>query len=76
MTIDFVGRIDGEAFEGGTAEDAQLVLGSGQFIPGFEEQLVGAKPGDEVTVKVSFPEDYSVERLKGQAAEFRSRSRR
>ena len=48
MTIDFVGRIDGEAFEGGTAEDAQLVLGSGQFIPGFEEQLVGAKAGDEV----------------------------
>jgi trigger factor len=70
VTIDFVGRIDGEAFEGGTAEDAQLVLGSGQFIPGFEEQLVGAKAGDELTVKVSFPEDYSVERLKGQAAEF------
>jgi trigger factor len=70
VTIDFVGRIDGEAFEGGTAEDAQLVLGSGQFIPGFEEQLVGAKVGDETTVKVSFPEDYSVERLKGQAAEF------
>jgi trigger factor len=70
VTIDFVGRIDGEAFEGGTAEDAQLVLGSGQFIPGFEEQLVGAKPGDEKTVKVSFPDDYQVERLKGQAAEF------
>jgi trigger factor len=70
LTIDFVGRIDGEAFEGGTAEDAELVLGSGQFIPGFEEQLVGAAPGDEKTVKVTFPDDYSVERLKGQSAEF------
>ncbi|HEY1750056.1 MAG TPA: trigger factor [Caulobacteraceae bacterium] len=70
VTIDFIGRIDGEAFEGGTAEDAQLVLGSGQFIPGFEPQLVGAKAGDEVTVKVDFPEDYGVERLKGKAAEF------
>ena len=45
VVIDFVGRIDGEAFEGGTAEDAELVLGSGQFIPGFEEQLMGAKAG-------------------------------
>src|SRR5580658_3783985 len=70
VTIDFVGRIDGEAFEGGTAQDAQLVLGSGQFIPGFEEQLVGHKVGDEVLVKVTFPLEYSVERLKGQAAEF------
>ncbi len=70
VTIDFVGRIDGEAFEGGSAEDAQLVLGSGQFIPGFEEQLEGAKPGDERTVTVTFPEDYSVERLKGRAAAF------
>ena len=70
LTIDFVGRIDGEAFEGGTAEDAELVIGSGQFIPGFEEQLTGAAPGDEKTVKVTFPADYSVDRLKGQAAEF------
>jgi trigger factor len=70
VTIDFVGRIDGEAFEGGTAQDAQLVLGSGQFIPGFEEQLVGHKAGDEVVVNVTFPEEYSVDRLKGQAAEF------
>jgi trigger factor len=70
VVIDFVGRIDGEAFEGGTAEDAPLVLGSGQFIPGFEEQLVGAKAGDEVLVKVAFPDTYSVERLKGQDAEF------
>src|SRR6185437_1105682 len=73
LTIDFVGRIDGEAFEGGSAEDAQLVLGSGQFIPGFEEQLVGAKAGDELTVKVAFPEDYQVERLKGKAAEFETK---
>jgi trigger factor len=70
LTIDFVGKVDGVAFEGGTAEDAQLVIGSGQFIPGFEEQLVGAKAGDEVTVNVTFPEDYSAERLKGQAAVF------
>ena len=70
VVIDFLGRIDGEAFEGGTAQDAQLVLGSGQFIPGFEEQLVGAKAGDEVLVKVDFPETYSVDRLKGKAAEF------
>jgi len=70
LVIDFIGRIDGEAFEGGAATDAQLVLGSGQFIPGFEEQLVGAKPGAEVTVKVNFPDDYQAEKLKGKAAEF------
>ena len=70
VAIDFVGRIDGKPFEGGSAEDAQLVLGAGQFIPGFEEQLEGAKAGDERTVKVTFPDDYQVERLKGQAAEF------
>ena len=70
LLIDFVGRIDGEAFEGGAAEDAELVLGAGQFIPGFEEQLVGAAAGADVTVKVTFPEEYQVERLKGQAAEF------
>jgi len=70
LVIDFVGRIDGEAFEGGSATDAEIVLGSGQFIPGFEEQLVGAKAGDERTVDVSFPDDYQVERLKGKAAAF------
>jgi trigger factor len=70
VTIDFIGRIDGVAFEGGSAEDAPLVLGSGQFIPGFEEQLVGAKPGDEKTVKVTFPEDYQADRLAGKEAEF------
>ncbi|MGA0600755.1 trigger factor [Caulobacter sp. KR2-114] len=70
LLIDFVGRIDGEAFDGGTANDANLVLGSGQFIPGFEEQLVGAAPGDTRIVKVSFPETYQVERLAGKPAEF------
>ncbi len=70
VVIDFVGRIDGEAFEGGASEGAQLVLGSGQFIPGFEEQLVGTKAGDEKTVKVSFPEAYGVPTLAGKAAEF------
>ncbi len=70
LTIDFIGRIDGEAFEGGTAEDADLVLGSGQFIPGFEEQLVGAKPGDKVTVKVTFPAEYQAANLAGKDAEF------
>ncbi|HPA38940.1 MAG TPA: trigger factor [Phenylobacterium sp.] len=70
VVIDFVGRVDGEAFEGGSATDTELVLGSGQFIPGFEEQLVGAKPGDEVLVKVSFPEQYQAAHLAGKAAEF------
>ena len=70
VVADFVGRIDGEAFEGGSATDAQLVLGSGQFIPGFEEQLVGAKPGGKVTVKAPFPADYGVATLAGKDAEF------
>jgi trigger factor len=70
VVIDFVGKIDGEPFEGGAATDAQLVIGSGQFIPGFEEQLIGAKPGGKVTVQVTFPEDYQVDTLKGKAAEF------
>jgi trigger factor len=70
VVADFIGRIDGEAFEGGAAEDSQIVIGSGQFIPGFEAQLIGAKAGDVVTVKVSFPDDYQVDALKGKAAEF------
>lgn len=70
VTIDFVGKIDGEAFEGGSAEGAQLVLGSGSFIPGFEEQLVGAKPDSDVVVKVTFPEDYQAAHLAGKEAEF------
>ena len=70
LIIDFIGRIDSEAFEGGAAEDMPLVLGSGRFIPGFEEQLVGAKPGAKVTVKVDFPADYQAANLAGKAAEF------
>ena len=70
LIIDFVGRVDGEEFEGGKAEDAALVIGSGQFIPGFEEQLTGVKTGDEKTIKVTFPEDYPAENLKGKEAEF------
>ncbi|WP_185803215.1 trigger factor [Pontivivens nitratireducens] len=70
VTMDFVGKIDGEAFEGGSAEDFPLVLGSGQFIPGFEEQLVGVKEGEEKAVEVSFPEDYQAPNLAGKAAVF------
>jgi len=70
VVIDFVGKLDGEAFAGGTAEDAELVLGSGQFIPGFEEQLVGAKPDSAVEVKVTFPENYQAANLAGKEAVF------
>ncbi len=70
LIIDFVGKLDGVEFEGGKAEDAALVIGSGQFIPGFEDQLTGAKTGDEKTIKVTFPEDYPAENLKGKEAEF------
>ena len=57
VVIDFVGSVDGVEFDGGKGENHSLELGSGQFIPGFEDQLVGAKAGDEVEVKVTFPED-------------------
>ncbi|MFG6081739.1 trigger factor [Paracoccus litorisediminis] len=70
LVIDFKGMVDGEAFEGGTAEDYPLVLGSGSFIPGFEDQLVGAKAGEEVKVEVKFPEDYGHPTLKGKDAIF------
>ncbi|MEQ9261197.1 MAG: trigger factor [Roseovarius sp.] len=70
VVIDFVGRVDGEAFEGGAAEDYPLVLGSGSFIPGFEEQLVGVKAGEEKVVTVNFPEEYQAEHLAGKEAEF------
>ncbi|WP_299910605.1 trigger factor [uncultured Paracoccus sp.] len=70
VVIDFKGFVDGEAFEGGAAEDYPLVLGSGSFIPGFEEQLVGAKAGDEVKVEVSFPAEYGAPHLAGKAATF------
>jgi trigger factor len=70
VVIDFLGKLDGVPFEGGAAEGAELVLGSGQFIPGFEEQLVGAKPDSDVEVKVTFPENYQAETLKGKEAIF------
>ena len=70
VVIDFTGRIDGEAFEGGEAEDYPLVLGSGSFIPGFEDQLKGAKAGDEKDVSVSFPEEYGAKNLAGKDAVF------
>lgn len=70
VVIDFVGKIDGEAFEGGAGEDYPLELGSGSFIPGFEDQLVGAKAGDEVAVKVSFPAEYGAKHLAGKDAVF------
>ncbi|GGE50699.1 trigger factor [Halopseudomonas oceani] len=70
VTIDFVGKIDGEVFQGGTANGTNLVLGSGRMIPGFEEGLVGAKAGDSLTLNVTFPEDYQNLDLAGKAAEF------
>ena len=70
VIIDFVGSIDGTEFAGGKAEDAPLVIGSGTFIPGFEDQLKGVKAGDEKTVKVTFPEEYQADHLAGKDAEF------
>ena len=68
--IDFKGLLDGVAFEGGTAENYSLNLGSGSFIPGFEEQVAGHKAGEEFTIDVTFPEDYQEETLKGKAVQF------
>ena len=70
VVIDFLGTVDGEAFEGGSSEDYPLVLGSNSFIPGFEEQLIGCKAGDDKNVKVTFPEDYGSKDLAGKNAEF------
>jgi len=70
VTIDFVGKIDGEAFEGGTGSDIDVVIGSETFIPGFEDQLVGVKAGDEKVVSVTFPEEYASAKLAGQPASF------
>jgi len=69
--IDFEGFVDGEAFEGGAAENFELKLGSGQFIPGFEEQLIGIKRDEEVTINVTFPENYGSDTLAGKDAEFK-----
>ena len=70
VVIDFVGKVDGEPFEGGAAEDYPLTIGSASFIPGFEEQLVGLKAGDETAVEVTFPEEYGAPHLAGKDAVF------
>ena len=70
VVIDFLGTVDGEAFEGGSSEDYPLVLGSNSFIPGFEEQLIGCKAGDDKNLKVKFPDDYGSKDLAGKNAEF------
>ena len=70
VMFDFLGKVDGEAFEGGSAEDYPLVLGSNSFIPGFEDQLIGAKAGEDKIVEVAFPADYGAENLAGKDAVF------
>jgi trigger factor len=70
VTVNFKGTINGEAFDGGTGEGIQVVIGAGQFIPGFEEQLIGIGVGETRTLKVSFPKNYASEKLAGQPAEF------
>jgi len=70
VVIDFLGKVDGEAFDGGSAEDFPLTLGSGSFIPGFEDQLIGTSAGDEKNVEVTFPEEYGAENLAGKPAVF------
>lgn len=69
-TVSFVGKIDGEAFEGGTGENIQVPVGSGTFIPGFEDQLIGAAVGEERTIKATFPVNYASDKLAGKDAEF------
>ncbi|MCY6412233.1 MULTISPECIES: trigger factor [Acinetobacter] len=71
VTFDFEGTVDGEKFEGGSAEDFKLVLGSGRMIPGFEDGIVGMKKGEEKIIDVTFPEDYQAENLAGKAAQFK-----
>ena len=71
VTFDFEGTVDGEKFEGGTAEDFKLVLGSGRMIPGFEDGIVGMKKGEEKVIDVTFPEDYQAENLAGKATQFK-----
>ncbi|STY90822.1 trigger factor [Moraxella bovis] len=70
-TFDFEGSIDGEKFEGGSAENYRLIIGSAQMIPGFEDGMKGMKAGEEKTIKVTFPEDYQAENLKGKEADFK-----
>lgn len=73
IVLDFVGKIDGEAFQGGAANDATVVIGSKQFIPGFEEELVGVKAGDEKVLNVKFPDEYGAKELAGKAAQFETK---
>lgn len=73
LTLDFTGYVDGETFEGGTGKDYPLQIGSGRFIPGFEEQLIGVKAGEEREVRVTFPDEYHDENLAGKAATFKCR---
>lgn len=70
VVLDFIGKKDGEAFAGGTAKDYKLTLGSGTFIPGFEDGIVGHEPGDSFTIKLTFPQDYGVKELAGAETEF------
>ncbi len=71
VTLDFEGFVDGEAFEGGKGENYELTIGSGMFIPGFEDQLIGAKPEEDLDVNVTFPEEYGAKELAGKAAVFK-----
>ncbi|MEA1050271.1 trigger factor [Lamprobacter modestohalophilus] len=73
LTVDFDGQVDGEAFEGGQGEGIQIEIGAGRFIPGFEDQLVGASAGDERSIDVTFPEDYPKSSLAGKPAQFKVR---
>ncbi|RIA46093.1 trigger factor [Hephaestia caeni] len=70
VVMDFVGKVDGTPFDGGTGEDMSVEIGSGRLIPGFEDQIVGVKAGDEKTIEVTFPEDYNAEHLQGKPATF------
>ncbi len=70
VIIDFVGKVDGVAFDGGTATDYSYVLGSNLFIPGFEEQIIGMKKGEQRVIKVTFPEEYQSEEVAGKDATF------
>ncbi len=70
VVMDFVGKVDGVAFDGGTGEDMSVEIGTGRLIPGFEDQLIGVKKGAELTINVTFPDDYAAENLKGAAATF------
>ncbi|MBA6231627.1 MULTISPECIES: trigger factor [unclassified Colwellia] len=70
LVLDFTGRVDGDIFEGGEAKGFELELGAGRMIPGFEKEITGMKAGDEKTIKVTFPDDYHAENLKGKEAEF------